>query len=374
MTYTRYLFPGFMLLAGFGIRAFFAIGFFGNYDTESFYIVAEIVRKGGNVYTETFRYNYSPVWFNLLGIADHLARALDIPMHVLVRLGLSAIDLANAGLVGLIAERLRARTGTACAVMYALNPGAILLTGLHGQFETLAMLPILVGVLLYLPITLKPEGPKPTWGRSFWVFIGLLALGVVIKHNTVFIVWPLLVWAVGLRRAVLGMAIIAIAFLSSFLPYWAAQSTGILANVFMYRSAAGLFGLSWFVPSSLATLAMVLAVFATPLIFRPATIVHVMTLGVLVWLTTAPGFGIQYMTLFLLSAAAEKRYRWPLFVVGVGVAIWESYFVSLSIETVIAAALYMFVPLALWVVMLSWLVVVVRQSALRWPFPRARSA
>ena len=39
-----------------------------NFDYESYCIVSDIVVSGGNVYAETSRYNYGPVWFNILGM------------------------------------------------------------------------------------------------------------------------------------------------------------------------------------------------------------------------------------------------------------------------------------------------------------------
>ena len=44
-----------------------------NFDIESWYIVADIMRHGGNVYAETGRYNYGPVWFFILHVLDVLA-------------------------------------------------------------------------------------------------------------------------------------------------------------------------------------------------------------------------------------------------------------------------------------------------------------
>ena len=47
----------------------------GNYDTESYGIVAGIARRGGDVYRETLRYNYSPLWAGVVVGAEAAARA-----------------------------------------------------------------------------------------------------------------------------------------------------------------------------------------------------------------------------------------------------------------------------------------------------------
>ena len=41
-----------------------------NYDIESWKIAADIMAHGGNVYAETGRYNYGPIWFHILHLLD----------------------------------------------------------------------------------------------------------------------------------------------------------------------------------------------------------------------------------------------------------------------------------------------------------------
>ena len=37
-----------------------------NYDFESYRLVADVLSAGGNVYRETSRYNYAPLWSSIL--------------------------------------------------------------------------------------------------------------------------------------------------------------------------------------------------------------------------------------------------------------------------------------------------------------------
>ncbi|MEO8285124.1 MAG: hypothetical protein ABI670_01660 [Chloroflexota bacterium] len=62
-----------------------------NFDIESYTIVAGIMRHGGNVYVETDRYNYSPIWFNVLNILSYLPIAFPFA----VRGFLSIVDMFN---------------------------------------------------------------------------------------------------------------------------------------------------------------------------------------------------------------------------------------------------------------------------------------
>lgn len=122
----------------------------GNFDLGSYKIVAEIMRNGGNVYAETSRYNYSPVWFHLLHSFDSMKAAFGIDFHVALRLFLTVVDVVNALLVGAIANQLQRGTRAQAVALYMLNPGGIALVAYHSQFELLAVAPLLVAVLVVL--------------------------------------------------------------------------------------------------------------------------------------------------------------------------------------------------------------------------------
>lgn len=134
---------------GLGLRLFLAVSFRGNYDETSYEIVSGIVRRSGNVYAETARYNYAPPWAPVLGLAGGAADRLGIVLHTVIRGFLSLVDVWNAGLIGLIvASQAGKRRGQLAAVSYLLNPVAILIVGYHGQFETLAAVPLFAAWLV----------------------------------------------------------------------------------------------------------------------------------------------------------------------------------------------------------------------------------
>src|SRR6185437_5217916 len=127
---SRWLLPAAALILGIGMRLYLATAFYGNYDQDSYFIVARIMLAHGNVYAETYRYNYSPVWaYVLLGLA-HIALHFRInEFQTIVRGFLTLIDLADAVLIGAIAARLRPGRGRLAFSVYLLNPVAILLVG-----------------------------------------------------------------------------------------------------------------------------------------------------------------------------------------------------------------------------------------------------
>lgn len=232
---SRWVLPAAALILGVGARLYLAVTFYGNYDQASYAIVARIMLAHGNVYAETFRYNYSPVWaYVLLGLA-HIDLWTRVPQfQIIVRGFLTLVDVADAVLIGAIAARLKPGRGLLAFSIYLLNPVAILLVGFHGQFENLAVLPLLGA--LYLSVRQSDR----LSGSAAWL-LGTASL--LIKHLTVFSVWMLFVYVFTARRRLLMMALSVLVFLVSFLPYLPRGLDGIIHNVFLYGSGGGIYGI-----------------------------------------------------------------------------------------------------------------------------------
>jgi hypothetical protein len=218
-----------VLCSGLGLRLWLASSYYGNFDEASFELTAEIMRRGGNVYVETFRYNYTPIWSYILLALSYGSDWLGLPFHVVSRSFLTGVDLINALLIGRIAAQTFAANPRIGAARYWLNPVAILLVGFHGQFENLAALPLLLAVWLS---TRSGDRPRTVW---LWL-LGTLAL--LIKHNTIFGVWMLFAYIDNRwRRASLMFVLSMCVFLLSFVPYLPVGLTGIVNNVLLYRGA-----------------------------------------------------------------------------------------------------------------------------------------
>ena len=203
---------------GVGLRLWLAAGSYGNYDQTSFQTVAGIVARGGNVYAETFRYNYGPVWALILSALAGVAVRTGISFHLAFRGFLTLVDLCNAVVIGLIAARMPGHRGddpgARAYLAYLLNPVAILIVGFHGQFDNLAAFPLLCAVLLSLRIRHRREAFAfaPLW------LLAMLAL--VVKHLNLFMVWTFFLYVCSsVRRAGMAMACAITVFLLSFWPF-----------------------------------------------------------------------------------------------------------------------------------------------------------
>jgi hypothetical protein len=267
----------------------------GNYDQASYRIVADIMANHGNIYAETTRYNYSPLWaFFLQGMAA-IAVRIDTSLEVVVRCILSVIDCLNALLLGAIFRR------RLVSFLYLLNPVAILLVGYHGQFETLAAFPLLLAILLILT--------KP---RLIWLFWLLATFTLLIKHIFLFHLWVAFVAvAKTWRGATLFMVLSLFVWLASFLPYLPEGFGGIVQNVLLYRGIPGMYGLSSFIPSPFGLAIFLLVLAGLPFLFsKNVVLAHRLSICGILLLTLIPGIGIHYLLIPLLFGAVSAGYLW----------------------------------------------------------------
>ena len=283
-----------IILSGTLIRLFLAYYCFGNYDMDSYQLVTEIVSKGGNVYAETDRYNYSPVWFTLLGIFDKIHNCLPIlPFHFIVKSFLTGVDLLTLMFLLLI-TKIENGPFIKISVLYYLNPISFLLTGYHGQFENLAVLMVVIGIFYYLKLKSNPSGGK----TLLWVF---MTLGLIIKH----IVFYELI--IGLHATikrnsikVLLLSLSVTSFLLLLVPYWNTGRIGIIQNVFGYSGMNEInYGLTYITHHWFPQLKYIFigGTCIFPFLLQRKDIVSRCLLGVLFFVALCTGISIQYFVL-----------------------------------------------------------------------------
>lgn len=282
------------ILLGLFARLYFASVYYGNYDQESYEIVVKIMLQGGNVYKETSRYNYSPIWSWILLALSFVP----VPFHLAIRGFLSIADLGCAILISLIVKRSKPNLWLRAFILYWLNPVAILIVGYHGQFETLAMLPLLLS--LYIR-------------RANWL---LATLSLLIKHITLPGIWVIFCFSASTKRkAILSMAASLAVFGASFLPYINEGYRGILQNVLLYHSTSRIFGFSSFVSPLIVYLLFGCIIFFLPWILKDRKVPIYQTMGTafLSFIVFSPGMAQQYFLLPLLTAQSLPYWGYVIF-------------------------------------------------------------
>jgi hypothetical protein len=273
-----------------GLAARFWIGTFGhNYDYDSERIIAGITRSGENVYASTDRYNYGPVWFQILHGLDLLSGGNEKVFRALVIGFLSAVDIG-------IFFALRQKFGRLAATLFFLNPVSIMITGYHNQFDNVALLLGFWSVMLFGDDFKKPIGRRK--------FFGLVVLGFSLMTKHLLFVFPL--WLAVKQRGMLQKWIVLIVppliFLAGFLPYWSAGREGIIHNVFQYRSSTADFFYHFFMPGDIAYLANSQTVWIAFLILfaficRKKNIFESLLIYTAVLVSTSPAMANQYLAI-----------------------------------------------------------------------------
>lgn len=153
------------------------------FDHASYRLVADAVMARRDVYDlvapgQPPRYPYLPLHLYLFAAAGWLADHTGLPFLLLAKAPAIGADAALAALIALGARALgRHDDAPALAMIYALNPLAVLITGYHGQFDAVSTAAALAAWLLLLR------------GRSWRaVAISAVLLGLAMADKT----WPLI--------------------------------------------------------------------------------------------------------------------------------------------------------------------------------------
>jgi hypothetical protein len=260
-----------------------------NMDVDSCQIVANILDQGGNVYADTTRYNYGPVWFNILHGLNLLAGHNPATLRYLLAGFLSLVD------VGIFLIMWR-RFGRMIASLFFLNPVSIIITGYHSQMDNLAILLGLLAVLL-----MGDEFDKPINRRKL---SGLFVLGISLATKHLLFAFPL--WLAVKQNGFLqklGILLIPVTvFALSFVPYWPAGGTGIIQNVFIYRSVSNEYFYRIFVPMGLqfmftSQMVWFFLLFIFAFIYRQKNNIESLLLYTCLLVATSPATANQYLVI-----------------------------------------------------------------------------
>jgi len=313
------------------------------YDAFSYAIVAEAVSSGHVVYDATTRYNYSPLWSWVLAALWTLAGADLLRFVLLVGLLLNAADAVSAWLVLRIARDSLGRSpdeARRLALLFFSNPVSAMVTCQLRQFDGVSIA-LLLAAVLAAASTRRGRG----WRASL-----ALAVSMLVKHVTA--LQPV-VFAVRRRRGErLSPALAAlpyVVFALSFLPF-VSSFRAIRDNVLLYGT--GLSGSRGQRPGGLQLLlaipdggrafffALFVAAAALAIWFgRRLELPRASLLVFLAMLTTAPGFGGQYLVWPIALGSLYPSAAYALFsTLGAGFMASEARLVTGPIGVTAAGA------------------------------------
>lgn len=229
-----------LVVVGTAARVVWAFASFGiPFDIRLWQTVADVPL--GDVY-ELRKFFYPPGFLPFAELADAIADRTSLPFHALVQLPAIAAD---AGLAVLVFVVLRARCGERAALvggaLVALGPSFAVISGYHGQLDSLAILPAAAGCALWVAGV-----PR----RALWAGL-LIGLGASVKPIPLFCVLALLPAVRGRREAVtLVVAAVAVP-LVALAPWLLADAATTIDALTENHGVPGFLGLSTLVQPEL---------------------------------------------------------------------------------------------------------------------------
>lgn len=285
-----------------------------NFDFESFCIVGDISSKLNNVYAETSRYNYAPVFFCILGICYWLSQLMAIDFVLTFRIFIVGIlTFTDLLIMKWISEKYSLRAG----LIFFLNPVSIIITGYHNQFDNIAVLMALLSCNFY--------NEEEEFNKKDIFFIAFLTMSLLVKHLLyIFPFWILVKKHLPLKKKFAYVFIPPLIFLLGFLPFALnsqAAFHGIINNVFLYRSfnnAPLLSGIFQFfkIPVQYWFIIFICILAAVSLIVRGQTYEYM----ILIYLVSVVAFSSAIANQYLVIPAAavcvlsKKVFRYSYFV------------------------------------------------------------
>lgn len=218
-----------LLLVSFGIfLRFLCMAWGHNFDWESYCIVGEIAGRFGNVYAETRRYNYGPIFLCMQGTMYRLAGLNKAYFEILYRVMMvSTLTAADVGIMLIIARRY----SVGKALIFFLNPISIIITGYHNQFDNIAVFLALCTLYFY--------NEEKKFNSRDVGFVAFFSLCLIMKHILFLVpVFLLLRPNLSIKKKLVYACVPPALFIVSFLPFAINKEglRGILDHVFLYRS------------------------------------------------------------------------------------------------------------------------------------------
>ena len=226
-----------LLAAGFAVRVVLAWTTYGQaYDMQSLEIIANALEPGGIGAYDTDRWPYPGGFLPLLWAANRATDDLGLRFDGVVQLPAILADLGIACLVTVALRRsgVDERRALFGAALVALGPSFILISGYHGQIDSVAALPALAAVVLWL------HGGER---RAVWAGL-LIGLAAATKQPLAFTVLALMPSARSWRERGVLVAGVAIVPVISVLPWLLGSPDEVIRAMRQNSGVPGFGGLS----------------------------------------------------------------------------------------------------------------------------------
>jgi hypothetical protein len=187
---------GALIAIGTALRLWIAFTNYGfKYDIDSAYITAALLVSHPLHAYQDVRYPYPAGFFPVILVCHYIAQGFAIAFYKVWKVPAILCDAGIAALLAFALDRLGAppRERLIAVALVALGPSFILVSGYHGQIDSVAIMPALAGLIVW---KLGLGGDRRAWYAGL-----LIGLGAAVKLPPLFTVMALLPSARSRREA-----------------------------------------------------------------------------------------------------------------------------------------------------------------------------
>ncbi len=196
-----------------------------NSDVAMFLKDMQIFDEKKNLFLYQPNYNYSPLFYYLLGFLSHVSRFFKINEAYSIKTVIILFELLSVYLINKLAKFLKLNPRRT-VLAYYLNPVSIILVAHHAQFDIIAV--------FFFLLALTINYHQQLLGKKAWFLstIGLLLKHIIAPQFLIFILRKTKTAAQSIIPVLSSLVLFAL----SFIPFLPAGKTGILDNVIKYQS------------------------------------------------------------------------------------------------------------------------------------------
>ncbi len=295
-----------LLLLALLVRLVPAAFIFGTEDVSAWHKCAALMASGRNPYDVPLLISWPPLWPVLALISYVTSEVTRLPFSFVIKLFPIAADLAITAVLFSAAKNPGLpRYFTAAA--YAFNPVAIYTSAIHGNFDSIPALCLLLAIL-------SAQGQADESGSRAGAWLGI---------GAAFKTWPLLVLPAlvagsrPLRRQMTIACVSVGVFLAALLLPWPFIGGSAIASILRYRGFLGWWGITAieFLSGHELPAVVVSGIFycamagvALILLLKRTAAPRGALLLLLTFYLATPGFGLQYLLWIVpIALIADQR-------------------------------------------------------------------
>lgn len=206
------------------------------FDLRQFVYDIDLFIKNENIYLKQKYYNYTPIYFFIIGLLGILNRKLfsnTIPDFIVIRFFLLIVDVLIFLYLKKILEIKRKNINW--SGLFFLNPLSFLTSIHHGQFDNIAILFLLIAYYYYLK------------NKNYFKVFLYLTFSLLIKH---IVLIPIIFAFFSFFKKKVAFLLLGLCFLIffiSFTPYIFSAKNAIINNVFNYQANKTVYGVGFLI-------------------------------------------------------------------------------------------------------------------------------